>query len=204
MIEVSCFPSGPIQTNAYLIRDGKDALVVDPGAPDSELHAALEGLTLHAVVFTHGHYDHIGGAEEFINQGIPLYVGEADADCLTDPARNLSRFASGPFSLSRKADHVLREGDVLEAGSLRFSVLFLPGHSRGSIGLYTDGHLFAGDVLFQGSIGRTDLPGGDMDLLASSIKTKIYSLPESTVVYPGHGPKTTVGEEKQGNPLIRG
>lgn len=203
MMIIDTFPCGPIQTNAYLIREGTDALLVDPGAPDRRLESALDGLTLHAVVFTHGHYDHIGGGEEFIRRNIPLFCSAEAAPCLTSPEKNLSPLVSGPFALSKGPNNIVGEGDCIKAGSMEFSVMHIPGHSRGSIGLYSDGHLFSGDVLFQGSIGRTDLPGGDMDILADSIRTKIYSLPQETKVYPGHGPVTTVGREMKSNPFVR-
>ena len=204
MIDILTFTCGPIQTNAYLVREGQDALLIDPGSPDTRLEKALTDLHLHAVVFTHGHYDHIGGGQMFIDRGIPIFCSEQAASCLTDPQKNLSVLVSGPFALSRGPDRILADGDTIKAGTMEFSVMHIPGHSPGSIGLYTDGHLFSGDVLFNRSIGRSDLPGGDMDILAASIRNKIYSLPGNTAVYPGHGPATSVGREKHSNPFVRG
>lgn len=202
--EVRRFVVGPIQTNAYLVTCEGDALLIDPGAPDPALAAAVAGVTLRAVVFTHGHYDHIAGAEAFRAPGVPFLIGTADAACLTDPARNLSHLVTGPLALAAGPDRTLADGETLEAGPLRFTVLAVPGHSPGSIALYGYGMVFCGDVLFDGSIGRTDLPGGDQETLVASIREKLYALPDATIVRPGHGPGTSIGKEKRSNFFVRG
>ena len=156
-----------------------------------------------ALVNTHGHLDHISGnAEVKARCNVPLYIHALDRPMLTDATRNLSAFTGEPV-LSPDADQTLADGDTLTIGAETLTVLHTPGHTPGSVSFYQSGLLIAGDTLFCGGVGRTDLPGGSEADLLTSIRTKLYSLPDDTTVYSGHGPSTTIGEEKRTNPFVR-
>lgn len=187
----------------------KDCIVVDPGFDDEQILSVLEsqGLTPAAVLLTHGHADHIAGNQALKRRWpeVPLVIGRGDADKLTDPVKNLSR----PFGfdvLSPPADVVLNEGDRYAAAGFDFEIYECPGHSVGHIVFVWKGDapwiVFGGDVLFQGSIGRTDFPDGSFEMLASSIRDKLYVLPDDTLILPGHGDATTIGVEKKTNPFV--
>jgi glyoxylase-like metal-dependent hydrolase (beta-lactamase superfamily II) len=210
-LEVRTIVSLPFEENTYMIwRQGRnDSLVIDPGLePDLILDLlAEEELKPAAILNTHGHADHIGGnaALKEAFPDAPLIIGANDAFLLSDANANLS----APFGLpivSPPADRLVREGDVIESAGIRLEVLDVPGHSPGHVVfLYrSEPYLvFGGDVLFRESIGRTDFPGSNGPLLLAGIRDKLYSLPADTVVYPGHGPATTVGNEKRTNPFVR-
>jgi glyoxylase-like metal-dependent hydrolase (beta-lactamase superfamily II) len=197
---------GEFDTNCYIIAcpETKQALIIDPGQPDPWIWETvqLEGLTVKEVILTHGHCDHIGGVEYVKSWcGAPVRIHNNDRPMLLDARLNGSAFFGEPFT-APAPDGSLKEGDEVTCGTLRFQVLFTPGHSPGSISLYTPGHVIAGDALFAGSIGRTDLPGGDAKTLLKAIKTKLLTLPKATIVYPGHGPETTIGDEAAYNPFL--
>lgn len=197
---------GAFMANCYIVACGetRQALVIDPGVPDPWIQSCVmeNDLTVVGIVLTHGHLDHIGGVDWVKGwSGAPVAIHEADADCLTSPARNGSLYFGMTVQAS-PADRLLQDGDEVEAGVLRFRVIHTPGHSPGGICLYRPGHLLAGDTLFAGSIGRTDLPGGDYHTLIQSIKERLLTLPPDTAVYPGHGPSTTIGDEKAYNPFL--
>ncbi len=211
-VNIRSIVSMPFEENSYVVwrSDRSDCVVIDPGLePDlilDFLHQA--DLTPAAILNTHGHGDHIAG-----NQALkeafpeaPLVIGANETPLLTNPHLNMS----APFGVpvvSPPADQTVREGDVVEAAGLRFEVLDVPGHSPGHIVyvLRTQPiRVFGGDVLFQGSVGRYDFPGSDGRLLAHGIRTKLYTLPDDTVVYPGHGPTTTIGVERRTNPFVQG
>lgn len=197
---------GPIMGNCYLVydEDTKDALVVDPGAEGSRIVRQIEslGLKVKYIVNTHGHSDHIGGNSSVKNStGAKLFIHEEDASMLTDSRRNLSVFMGE--NLNKPApDGYLKEGDILEIGKLKFAVIHTPGHTRGGICLFGEGVVFSGDTLFEGSIGRTDLPGGSYNSIIKSIKEKLLVLDDEVVVYPGHGGSTSIGREKVINPFL--
>lgn len=202
--------SEPFQENTYVVwLPGRtDALVIDPGL-EPELVLDLlrdEGLTPAALLNTHGHADHIGG-NAALKQAFPqapLVIGATEAPLLTDARANLSAGFGMPVT-SPPADRTVREGDAIEAAGLTLEVLDVPGHSPGHVVFLVRGapHLvFGGDVLFRGSIGRYDFPGSSGPLLFEGIRTKLFTLPGDTVVYPGHGPVTTVGHEKRTNPFV--
>ena len=204
--------SQPFEENTYLVwvPGRTDCVVFDPGLePDLILDALREeGLSVAAILNTHGHADHIGGNEAMKTEfpDAPLVIGAGDAIMLTDANANLSAAFGLPI-LSPPADRTVVEGDVLEAAGLQFEVLEIPGHSPGHVVFVLRGAptvVFGGDVLFNGSIGRTDFPGGDMDLLLTGIRKKLYNLPDDTVVWPGHGPATSVGHERRTNPFVPG
>ncbi len=208
-VRIAIVESMPFAENTYIVwqRGRSDAIVIDPGfEPDAVLDALrTEGLTATLILNTHGHVDHIAGnaALKSAFPSAPLVIGAGDAVMLTDPMLNLSGL-SGIAITSPPADRTVREGDVVEAAGLQLEVLDIPGHSPGHVGfVLRDGPtVFGGDVLFSGSIGRTDFPGGDLDLLLGGIRAKLWPLPDDTTVYPGHGPATTVGEEKRTNPFL--
>lgn len=198
---------GPIMANCYILgcEDTREAVVIDPGDESDVILTTLAShqLTVKAIVNTHGHFDHVGANRRMKEAtGAPLMIHPDDAPMLGDLSR-----AAGAFGLSAEnspdADRLLDEHDEIGFGKYTLTVLHTPGHSRGGICLYMPGYLFVGDTLFAGSIGRTDLPGGDYQTLIDSIKQKLLVLPEDTRVFPGHGPETTIGREKISNPFLR-
>ena len=205
--EIHCIVVGPLQSNCFLVadRDSLEALIIDPGSESNRILEKVEslGLRVTGIVLTHAHGDHIGavGLVKSKTQA-PVMVHREEADWLTDPEKNLSALLGFPI-VSPPADRLLEEGDQIEFGQFRLSVLHTPGHSPGAITLSGDGYLISGDLIFEESVGRTDLPGGDMEHLAQSIRNKIYTRPDETVIYPGHGSSTTVGHEKKYNPFVR-
>lgn len=211
-VQVRTVVSMPFDENTYLVwRQGReDALVIDPGLEPEAILDALAELHLVpvAILNTHGHADHIAGnaamKEAFPNA--PLLIGRGDARMLSDPMANLSGVFGMPFT-SPPADRLLDEGDSVELGGMALDILEVPGHSPGHVVFVYRGppcHVFGGDVLFRGSIGRTDFPGGSFDQLLDGIRRKLFALPEDAVVYPGHGPVTTIGHERQTNPFLTG
>jgi glyoxylase-like metal-dependent hydrolase (beta-lactamase superfamily II) len=210
--QIHTIVSMPFEENTYVVwQAGRtDAVVLDPGLePDLILDLLREqGLTVAAILNTHGHADHIGG-NEALKQAFPeapLLIGVDDAPMLLDAEANLSAPFGVPIT-SPPADRTVVEGDVVEAAGLRFEVLDIPGHSPGHVVFILRGEpcrVFGGDVLFRGSIGRYDFPGGDGQRLIDGIRAKLFTLPPDTVVYPGHGPVTTVAYERRTNPYAAG
>jgi glyoxylase-like metal-dependent hydrolase (beta-lactamase superfamily II) len=200
---------GPIGTNGYIVGDEstKRAAVIDPGGDAPLVLATLEqlGLVADAIIVTHAHFDHIGAVREVKEAtGASFAIGEAELPVLqVAPERALVLFGIS-VPPPPKPDRLLKEGDSVEMGGQSFRVVHTPGHSPGHICLIGDGVAFVGDVVFQGSIGRTDLPGGDYNTLLRSIATHLLPLPDETVLYNGHGPATTVGEERHSNPFLVG
>lgn len=207
MLKLRWRPTGPLETNTILVwcEATRQAALFDPGGENDETIAEIEDLDLDLrfLVNTHGHADHIAGnAEIKAHFGVPLLIHVSDRPMLTDPSRNLSLLMGLPI-VSPDADRTLSEGDVLQIGEESLRVLHVPGHSPGSIAFFQTGLLICGDTLFAGGMGRTDLPGGSERELIQSIRSKIYTLPESTPAYPGHGETTTIGEERLNNPFVR-
>jgi hydroxyacylglutathione hydrolase len=198
---------GDFGTNCYIIQceETGATAIVDPGtpAPWIKQHLTAHGLSISLILLTHGHLDHIGGVEWVKSfSGAPVLVHPDDLDMLSDPFLNGSAlFGGDPIKLDG-VDRLFGHGDLIELGNLRLKVLHTPGHSPGGVSFYTPGHLIAGDALFAGSIGRTDLPGGNYEVLKRSIHDHLFTLPDETVVYPGHGPTTTIGDERQYNPFL--
>lgn len=194
----------PFFMNCFVLREGDEALVVDPGEVTPELLRAIEGSTVRAIVNTHAHCDHCGGNAELIRlTGAPLLLHRDDLPLLRIVDQQGLMFGV-PFPPSPDPDRFVEEGDTLEIGGETLRVIHAPGHSPGHIVLQGNGFVIGGDVLFAGSIGRTDLPGGDSRRLMDSIRTKLLSMPDDTVVYCGHGAATTIGEERRTNPFLVG
>lgn len=203
-MQIHTLPLGMFQTNCYLLVDEatKQAVVIDPGQDPDALLEALKGLHLVGIWLTHGHLDHIAGVQEVKDAtGAPVFIHEIEKDWLTDPRLNGSGNYPEYFEpiTGPAPDHLLKAGDTLMLGDTKFEVRFAPGHTPGHLVFVTDGVVFAGDTLFYDGIGRTDLYGGDTAQLINSIRTQLYTLPEETMVYPGHGPETTIGRERKSN-----
>jgi hydroxyacylglutathione hydrolase len=211
-VNVHVLPAGPIQTNAYLLSDptrGEAILIDAPEAVWSQVLPILkkEGCRLTALWLTHGHWDHTQGAAEVKRlSGAPVVAHRADAPLIETPEVMRPLMLPGLVIEPVKVDRWVEDGDTMEAFGERVQVSHVPGHAPGSLMFYFPraGAAFAGDALFQGNVGRTDLPGGDFGQLEKAIRTRIYTLPDSTTVFPGHGGPTTVGDEKEGNPHVRG
>jgi hydroxyacylglutathione hydrolase len=211
-LKIRTIVSMPFAENTYVVwrPERSDCVVIDPGLEPEKITDCLdeEHLSVAAILNTHGHGDHIGGNAHLKEQfpSAPLVIGVNESRLLTDPNANMSAAFGVPI-VSPPADRLVREGDLVEAAGMQFEVLDVPGHSPGHIVyLYRDTPcvLFGGDVLFQGSIGRHDFPNSDGRLLLDGIRRKLLTLPADTLVYSGHGPVTTIGEEKQFNPFVGG
>ena len=210
-LEVDRIESLPFGEHSYVVRrpGHRECLVVDPGFEPEEIIAWLErhGLEPRAILLTHGHSDHIAGNAALRERwpALPILIGRDDAPKLTDPAGNLS----GAFGLALRsppADRLLDDGESVQLAGFAFTVVAIPGHSRGHVVFLTDDTsprlVFGGDVLFLEGIGRTDFPDGDFAALAAGIRGGLYTLPDDTVVFPGHGDTTTVGHERRHNPFV--
>jgi hydroxyacylglutathione hydrolase len=207
-MDVRQFTVGPFMENSYLIRrDGSDrALFVDPGDEAPKLLSAIDalGVTLDGILLTHTHIDHVGAVAPVAKAtGAEVWVPEIEKPVLADINRFVPWPDLGPFE-NWDAEHTLAGGERLELAGFEIDVIFTPGHSPGhvSFSIADEQALFSGDVLFQGSVGRTDLPGGDWPTLLESIGTLVDSLPEATTVYPGHMGITSLGAERASNPFL--
>lgn len=203
-MEIKILTLGHIQTNCYLIKGEKGAVVIDPGFENEQVAEFLKenDNKERLILLTHAHFDHIGGAAGLRNEtGTAIAIGEDEAESLSNPEVNLSSRFHCKFD-SFSADIKLSDGQEFKVGDLEFKAIFTPGHTSGSVSYLLEDKLFSGDTLFLESVGRTDFPGGDFEVLKESIK-KIYALPDETQVYPGHGEDTTVANEKKYNPYVR-
>jgi glyoxylase-like metal-dependent hydrolase (beta-lactamase superfamily II) len=204
------FPVGPLQCNCSVIADDttREALVIDPGDDIDNVLAvvARHKLQVKQIVVTHAHIDHVGGAMKLrATTGAPILLNHNDYDLLK-MLDVQAAWIGVPSPGKVEIDQSLKQSDTVNAGSLAATVLHTPGHTEGSICLYfpTEKKLIAGDTLFAGSIGRTDLPGGSFDKILHSLHEKVLALPDETIVVPGHGPLTTIGEERETNPFLTG
>ncbi len=195
------------QTNTWLLYGDncKEAVLIDPSVPSETLLKRIRELELNVkyIINTHGHGDHIGGNKWFKDRlSCPLAIHRLDADMLLDNRKNFSLYMDSPVE-TQAADLILEDGMELDFASRKLKVIHTPGHTRGCICLLVEKFLISGDTLFEQSIGRTDFPGGSHSDIINSIKNKLFILTEDTIVYPGHGPRTTIGLEKASNPFIR-
>ena len=208
MIDVRMFTVGPVQENCFIVRQrGADsAVIVDPGDEADRLLEAIEGLqieTVEAILLTHTHFDHVGAVAPVARAtGAPVYCPQLEERVLQNIMDFVPWPGFGPFE-SYDPDHPLAGGEALNLAGIEFEVLFTPGHSPGHLTYAAGGALFSGDVLFQGSVGRVDLPGGDWETLLASVRRLLDRYGRDAVVYPGHGPATTVGRELDTNPYLR-
>jgi glyoxylase-like metal-dependent hydrolase (beta-lactamase superfamily II) len=207
-MDVRMLTVGPIQENCFIARaEGSSrGVIIDPGEEPERILAVVRelGLEVEAVLLTHTHFDHVGAVAPVAREtGAPVYVSEIERPVLADIMSYVPFAGIGPYE-SYEADQVLRGGERLELAGLEIDVLFTPGHSPGHVSFAVPAErvVFSGDVLFQGSVGRTDLPGGDWNTLLASIGTLVESLPEDTTVYPGHMGITTLGAERRTNPFL--
>jgi hydroxyacylglutathione hydrolase len=211
MLQIQNFTFNPLQENTYVLYDETGAcVIIDPGCYEKQEKQALENfiqskeLKVTHLLNTHGHIDHVLG-NAFIKQtfGVPLYIHTTDEATLRAVETYASNWGFIKYEPSQP-DHYLNEGDTVTFGSTTLEVLFVPGHAPGHIAFYNAAQqiCISGDVLFRGSIGRTDLPGGDFDTLIESVQTKLFPLGDEVVVYPGHGGSTTIGYEKKYNPFL--
>lgn len=207
---VEAFTVGPLAANCYVVGCEKteEAVMIDPGFSSTESKRIFRsvsetGLGIKCVVNTHGHIDHTcGNGLVKEKMRVPILIHKEDEAMLTDPRINLSREMGMADWASPPADRLLEEGDTIKVGQLNLKVIHTPGHSRGSISLLGEDVVFSGDTLFAGSIGRTDFPGSSFEMIIHSIRNKLMRLPDRVKVYPGHGPSSTIGEEKRNNPFI--
>ena len=206
MLPLQRFTVGPLQENCYLLTDDetKGAVLIDPGDEAPRLIQALKGYTLQEIWLTHAHFDHVGALAELQEAyDVPTHLHPADEPLLASAASSAARF--GLQLKQPKVDYQpLADAQVLSFGDHEVHCLFTPGHAPGHIAFYIpdQGIVLAGDALFRGSIGRTDLPGGNHAQLIESIRTKLLTLSQDTIVYPGHGPETTIGREAKSNPFL--
>jgi glyoxylase-like metal-dependent hydrolase (beta-lactamase superfamily II) len=196
---------GPLQTTCYVVRAERgapEAAVVDPGgdAADLRLELARAGARCAAILVTHGHFDHLGGVADLAEgTGAPVYMPEGERERL----ERYSEFApAGVPGRGYTPEHLLEGGETVTVAGIEFECVAIPGHSPAHVAFHADGELFSGDLLFAGSVGRVDLPGGDWDTLLESVCTLADRFPPETVVHPGHGPETTLGAELERNPFL--
>ncbi len=206
MIRVEQVPLGPIGTNCYVVRaepSASEAVVVDPSGDAAELRLLLArlGAQCAGILVTHGHWDHLVGVADLAEgTGAQVYMAEGERTLLEDP----NRFTPPGLTLRPYTpDVLLTGGETIELAGMTFDVLSVPGHSPAHLAFHADGCLFSGDVLFAGSVGRVDLPGADWDTLVDSIRRLVDRYPPETIVYPGHGPSTTLGAELERNPFLQ-
>ena len=208
-LAIKTFTFNPFGTNTYVVSDGAEAMIIDASADSAPAQEAVatyvheQQLKVTHLVLTHAHIDHVFGMTAWATAFSLPWHAHPDSLRMLEMIPMQSSMFGVPIAPPPSPKHLISHGMHLTALGRTFSVLHVPGHSPDSIALYTAGHCFVGDALFSESIGRTDLPGGDADTLYASIQQQLYTLPADTVVYPGHGPTTTIGHEAAHNPFVR-
>lgn len=197
---------GPLASNCYIVGDNcsKKGVVIDPGAQPQLIYNKIkqDNLKVELIILTHGHSDHIGAVNELQElTGAEVAIHEKDYPLLLSPHENLSKYMGQEITIS-SVDFKLKDGQKLKVGELELDIVHTPGHTPGSISIKIKNIIFTGDTLFTGSVGRTDFPGGSFQELIASIKNKLLILDDDTEIYPGHGPKSTIGIERKTNPFI--
>lgn len=201
-MNIKTFISGPIDANNYLLTDGNEAVLIDCSEVKSEILKSLEGLKLKYILLTHGHFDHVLGINGMKDKtGAKVLVNKDDIERMEESANIMQTFGVTGIE-TPKADDYVQDGDILRFGNTDIKVISTPGHTKGGVCYLVGDKLFSGDTLFKDSVGRTDLPGGNFSELSTSIKDILFKLDDETLVYPGHGPQTTIGYEKKYNELI--
>ena len=198
---------GPIMANCYILgcEETKEAAVIDPGDDTDRILMSLaeSALKVRYLIDTHGHFDHVGGNKKMkAATGADIVIHPLDAPMLNSLSASAANWGMSADD-SPPPDQLVEEGDTISFGTITLKVLHTPGHTQGGISLHTDGNVFVGDTLFQGSIGRTDFPGGSFETLISSIREKLFTLEDDVQVFTGHGAETTIGTEKRFNPFLR-
>ena len=196
---------GQLRTNCYILQSGKEGMIVDPGDEPERILRFVKDIPVKPVriLATHTHFDHVLGVDGVRKETrAPFLIHHDDLPMLESMQSRVRQFMGFEAPPPPKVDLYVFDGEVLHVGDEEVRVIHTPGHSPGSISLYTDGFVLTGDALFSQSIGRTDLPGGNLRTLLDSIKDKLFSLDDETIVYPGHGPETTIGDEKLANPFV--
>jgi hydroxyacylglutathione hydrolase len=197
---------GPIQANCYILgcEETREAVVIDPGGEADRILMTLarSNLKLRYIINTHGHFDHVGANKRLKDAtGAPILIHRLDAPMLDQLSASAASWGLSAED-SPAPDRLLEEGDTVVFGTITLTVLHTPGHTPGGISLFTDGCVFVGDTLFAGSVGRTDFPGGNAATLKQNIQSKLFSLADDVIVYPGHMEPTTVGKERRTNPFV--
>ncbi len=207
-MNLNIYHTGPLEVNTYVLTDDntKEAVIIDIGGDFKKIKNALDegGYNLKFILNTHGHFDHILGELEVQKEfpDIPIYIHKDDMPHLLNIKDELKMWGFNNNTETLTPSKFIDEADRLQIGNYKITILHTPGHSKGSLSYYVDGKLFSGDALFYNSIGRTDFFDGDYEELIKSIKEKLLTLPEETIVYPGHGPSTKIRNEKFSNPYL--
>lgn len=206
-IKIGRMVVGAVQTNCYFLQnvETNQVVVIDPGDKGKRIYEELtaRGYKIQAVLLTHGHFDHVMGADDIRKAaGVLVYLGEHDEKLISDAQLNVSAMFGSPYST--KADVLVKDGEILELAGMKIKVLHTPGHTYGGVSYYLEeeGILICGDTLFLESVGRTDFPTSSAQELKTSIHEKLFTLPNEVYVYPGHGPTTTIEHEKENNPFV--
>ena len=201
-MNIEIFTAGPIDANNYLLTDGDEAVLIDCSEVKPEILKELDGKKLKYILLTHGHFDHVLGVNGMREKtGAKVLVNQNDIQRMEESAQIMQTFGVQGVE-TPKADEYINDGDTVKFGNTTIKAIATPGHTEGGMCYLIDGKLFSGDTLFKDTVGRCDLPGGNFKKLSDSVKNKLFTMDENTVVYPGHGPETTIGYEKKYNEII--